>query len=127
VPPIHSIALAVDTRTSSHPGGCCFSCFCPTPSPVAWHPLCLLQAHLALLVDADDRCRQLAANLGRLLKGSTVDAATMCEGLFPQWLGGYPAQELAWLAAAFEEQVRLILNPQTKNEMTPYPLLLSLP
>jgi hypothetical protein len=35
-----------------------------------------------------------------------VDVGAMSEGLWPTFLGTYPAQELAWLEAAAEQEVR---------------------
>lgn len=34
-----------------------------------------------------------------------VDVYALAEGLFPGFLSGYPSQELAWLQAAYEEEV----------------------
>lgn len=31
----------------------------------------------------------------------------MAEGLWPAFMGSYPGQELSWLAAACQEEVRL--------------------
>lgn len=35
-----------------------------------------------------------------------VDVTTISEGLWPTFLGAYPAQELAWLEAEYKQQVR---------------------
>jgi hypothetical protein len=31
----------------------------------------------------------------------------MAEGLWPAFMGSYPAQELSWLKAAYKEEVKL--------------------
>jgi hypothetical protein len=35
-----------------------------------------------------------------------VDVLSMAEGLWPAFMGSYPAQELSWLQAAYQEEVR---------------------
>ncbi len=76
----------------------------PPPGPGA--DAAAQQARLRLLADAYGRTQQLTLNLGRATKGSAVDLGALSEGLFPAFLAGYPAQELQWLQAAFEEEVR---------------------
>lgn len=65
-----------------------------------------IQARLKLLAECYDKTMLLSSNLERAVRGFTVDVAAMSDGLFPTFLGGYPAQELQWLETAFQEEVR---------------------
>eukprot|EP00877_Chromochloris_zofingiensis_P003097 jgi/Chrzof1/12789/Cz07g07190.t1 len=70
------------------------------------------QARLKLLAECYDKTMLLSSNLERAVRGFTVDVAAMSDGLFPTFLGGYPAQELQWLETAFQEESFKVESPE---------------
>lgn len=68
----------------------------------------LQRQQLRLLVEAYGKTQRLASNLEKSVKGiAQLDVISMAEGLWPNFLGNYPEQELQWLQAACAEEVSL--------------------
>lgn len=68
----------------------------------------LQRQQLRLLLEAYGKTQRLAGNLEKSVKPiAALDVVNMAEGLWPNFLGNYPEQELQWLAAACAEEVRV--------------------
>lgn len=67
----------------------------------------LQRQQLRLLVEAYGKTQRLASNMEKSVRPIVqLDVVSMAEGLWPNFLGNYPEQELQWLAAACAEEVR---------------------
>jgi hypothetical protein len=68
----------------------------------------LQRQQLRLLLEAYGKTQRLASNLEKSVTPiAALDVVNMAEGLWPNFLGNYPEQELQWLAAACAEEVRV--------------------
>jgi hypothetical protein len=66
----------------------------------------LQRQQLRLMLEAYGKTQRLAGNLEKSVKPiAALDVVNMAEGLWPNFLGNYPEQELQWLAAACAEEV----------------------
>jgi len=75
-------------------------------APQAVQSAGLQRQQLRLLVEAYGKTQRLASNLEKSVKGiAQLDVISMAEGLWPNFLGNYPEQELQWLQAACAEEV----------------------
>jgi hypothetical protein len=72
----------------------------------AQQPAGLQRQQLRLLVEAYGKTQRLASNMEKSVRPiAQLDVVSMAEGLWPNFLGNYPEQELQWLAAACAEEV----------------------
>lgn len=71
----------------------------------------LQRQQLRLLVEAYGKTQRLASNMEKSVRPIVqLDVVSMAEGLWPNFLGNYPEQELQWLVAACAEEVRGVLQ-----------------
>lgn len=66
----------------------------------------LQQQQLRLLDQSYVKTQKLAGKLEKIARAvAPLDVSNMAEGLWPAFLTNYPAQELNWLQAAYQEEV----------------------
>ncbi|GBF89405.1 exocyst complex component [Raphidocelis subcapitata] len=75
------------------------------------------RSKLQLLEAAYAETLALAADCERALRGVQVDVTSISEGLWPAFLGAYPAQELAWLDAAYRRDCADLDSPELSLQL----------